>query len=158
MNQVFALHSFIPSKGASPDEDGIFGMIKFRGSFATEREAAEQAESLIGNVDSYHKIYHSFVGRPFPITISSDFSAETTEVDLNKKTAKVISEDIKDQKEKDKREIKEIKEREKNLLEESEKDIDPFDNYVTLRVKKAQLIWTYLETQKKMVQMKESIM
>ena len=41
-------------------------------------------------------------------------------------------------------------------LTKKEKE-DPVDFYTTLRVKKAQLVWTYLETQKKMDQMKESI-
>ena len=31
LDQKYSLVSFIPAKGASPDEDGIYGMIKTRG-------------------------------------------------------------------------------------------------------------------------------
>jgi predicted S18 family serine protease len=52
------------------------------------------------------------------------------------------------------KEIEEIKEREKTLLEDVKKtEENRDDHYTTLRVKKAQLTWTYAETEKKMVQM-----
>lgn len=158
INQTYCLCSFIPSTGATPDKDGIYGMVKFRGAFQTLEESSQRAEFLIQNVDSYHKIYTCYVGRPFPITTSSKYSQETSEVDVRNKVTKVISEDIKMQKRKEKEEIEEIKKREEQLLESSKKEEDdPIDVYTTLRVKKAQLIWTYLETRKKMEQMKESI-
>ena len=58
----------------------------------------------------------------------------------------------------ERKEIEEIKEREKRLLEESKDDFeeDPLDKYITTRVK-AQLVWTYLETKKKMDQMQKNI-
>ena len=155
--QTYCLVSFVPSTKATPDPDGIYGMIKVRGSYDTLHELNSRAEFLIGNIDSYHKIYHAWVGKPFPATSSSKFSAQSSEVDIKTKVTKIISEDIKKQKLKEKEEIDDIKEREKNLIEESEKGIDPYEHYTTQRVKKAQLVWTYLETQKKMVSMKESI-
>ena len=156
-NQSIGLVSFIPSSGATPDKDGIFGMCKLRGNFGTEQEACDRANYLIGNIDSYHKIYHTYVGKPFPLTTSSRWSAETTEVDIKNKVAKVVSDDIKKQRAEEKKEIDEIKERERELIEGSEREDDPKDNYITQRVKKAQLVWTYLETAKKMDEMKESI-
>jgi hypothetical protein len=158
MNQTYCLCSFIPSSGATPDKDGIFGMMKVRGAFQTLEEASQRSEFLIQNVDSYHKIYTCYVGRPFPITTSSKYSQETSEVDIRNKVTKVISDDIKMQKRKEKEEIDDIKKREEDLISDSKKDEeDPLDVYTTLRVKKAQLIWTYLETRKKMDQMKDSI-
>jgi hypothetical protein len=158
MNQKISLHSFIPSKNAKPDENGIFGMLKVRGTFATEDEANERAEYLIRNVDSYHSIFHGFVGRPFPITVTSDFSKEVERVELQKKTTEIISSDIKEKKRKERQDIEDVKEREQNLQEEVDRESnDPFEVYITLNVKKAQLVWTYKETQKKMDQMKESI-
>jgi len=152
------LVSFIPSKDARPDSDGVYGMVKVRGSYHTLEETNERAEFLINNIDSYHKIYHAYVGRPFPATNSSSYSAETSEVDIRKKVSKVVSDDIKQKRLEEKREIEDIKQREKELIEESKRDeIDTYEKYITLRVKKAQLSWTYLETQKKMDQMKESI-
>ena len=157
-NQVFGLHSFVPSKEAKPDKDGIYGMVKFRGTFSTEAEANERSEFLISTVDSYHTIYHSYIGRPFPLTTSSDFSADISEIEIDKRTGKIISDDIVEKRKKEKREIEEIKEKEKQLLEESERtESDPYEDYITMRVKKAQLIWTFIETQKKMDEMKKSI-
>lgn len=158
-NQQFCLCSFVPSKDAVPDKDGIYGMIKFRGAYNTTDELNDRAEFLIQNIDSYHKIYHCYVGKPFPATSSSKFSAETSEVDIRKKVTKVISDDIRQQKREERKEIEEIKEREKRLLDESKDDFeeDPLDKYITTRVKKAQLVWTYLETKKKMDQMQKNI-
>ena len=94
MGQMFSLVSFIPSIQAKPDKDGIYGMIKVRGTFATEDEANSRAEFLIKNVDSYHKIYTVFTGRPFPATESSKFSHATTEIDIRNKIKNIVSEDV----------------------------------------------------------------
>jgi len=156
--QKLCLVSFVPSTGASPDNDGVYGMIKVRGSYETEEEADDRAELLIRTVDSYHKIFTAFVGKPFPATTSSKWSADTNDVDIKKKVTEVISKDIKKQRMDEKKEIEDIKEREKKLMEDVEKDFDPYERYIELRVKKAQLVWTYLETQKKMAEMKDSIL
>jgi hypothetical protein len=155
--QKLCLVSFVPSVDAVPDKDGVYGMIKVRGSYDTEEEADDRAELLIRTVDSYHKIFTAFVGKPFPATTSSKWSADTNEIDIKKKVTEVISKDIKRQRMEEKKEIDDIKEREKKLMEDVEKDFDPYERYIELRVKKAQLVWTYLETQKKMEEMKESI-
>lgn len=154
--QTIGLISFIPAKGATPNDKGIYGFAKLRGNFQTEAEASQRAEFLIRNVDSYHQIFHTYVGRPFPLTNSSDYSATTDEIDIRKDTAESISTDLRTKKSDDEQAMKEIKEREKQLLEESKREeADPYDNYITLRVKKAQLSWTYLEHQKKMAEVKE---
>lgn len=160
--QKICLVSFIPSKGARPDKDNIYGMMKVRGVYATEEEANDRAEFLIRNVDSYHEIYHCHVGRPFPITTSDVFSDEVKSIDIKKKTTEIISEDILTQKRNERQQVEEIKQKEKALLEESnraqrDEPLDPFEVYITEQVKRAQLIWTYVETQKKIGQMKDSI-
>ena len=162
LNQRIGLLSFIPSKGARPDKDGFFGMLQLRGNFATEEEANERAEFIIRNVDSYHDIYHAYVGRPVPITSSEDYSKEIKAIDIRAKTTEIISEDILSRKKNDEQEIKIMKEREKNLLEESKRaernePADPFEVYITNQVKRAQLVWTYHETMKKVAEMKRSI-
>jgi hypothetical protein len=156
-NQVYSLHSFVPAKGAKPNKDGVYGMVKFRGAFPNIEEANQRAEWLIRNADSYHNIYTGYIGRPFPLAISPKYAAETKEVVIKQQVVENISSDIKDRREKEKKEIEEIKEKEKRLLEDVSKPEDPYDKYTTLRVKKAQLIWTYNETMKKVNQMKDSI-
>jgi hypothetical protein len=54
--------------------------------------------------------------------------------------------------------MQEIKQREKELLEDSNREEpDSFEHYITNRVKYAQLAWTYLETQKKITDMEDKI-
>lgn len=155
--QTYGLISFVPAKGATPNEHGIYGFAKLRGNFSTESEADQRAEFLIRNVDSYHQIYHTYVGRPFPITVSSKYSAETNEIDIRKETTKTMSTSVKEKKMEEKKIMDDMKQREEELIAESKRDpgdVDPFDTYITLKVKKAQLSWTYLEHQKKMAEVR----
>jgi hypothetical protein len=176
LDQKYGLISFTPAKGAQPNKAGVYGYAKLRGNYATPIETNQRAEYLIRNVDSYHQIYHAFVGRPFPLTNDSKYSAEISEIDLRKDMSESISTDVKQKKEKEKNEIEEIKRREKALVESSRKSIenderlaaggsieekvsvdDQYENYITLKVKKAQLTWTYLEHKKKMAEIKNIV-
>jgi len=157
-NQTFSLVSFVPSKGSTPDKDGVYGMLKVRGVFATEDEAMQKAENLIRNVDSYHSIYNTYVGRPFPLAASKKYIKDTTEVDIKKKVVEDTSAEVRKKRDEERKVMKEIQEREKELLQDVEKkEDDPYDVYTELMVKKAQLSWTYHETLKKMEEMKKSI-
>ena len=160
--QTFGLVSFIPAKGATPNKRGIYGFAKLRGNFATEGEANQRAEMLIKDVDSVHTIYHTYVGRPFPLTVSKDYAAETSEVDIRKDTTESVSAAIKGQKDEDKKKAEEIKSREQELMEDvsgdrPQEDID-LDEYITLNVKNAQLAWTYLEHIKKIKEIRSVIL
>ena len=77
-----------------------------------EQEADQRAEFLIRNVDSYHQIYHTYVGRPFPMTASSKYSAETNEIDIRKEMTESISNDVKQKKQDELKTVQEIKKRE----------------------------------------------
>lgn len=157
-NQTFSLVSFTPSQGATPDKDGVFGMLKVRGTFSSEDEAMLRAEWLIRNVDSYHAIYNTYVGRPFPLAVSKKFITDTTEVDIKKKVVEETSADVRKKRDEEKQVMKEIQEREKELLADVEKkEDDPYDVYTELMVKKAQLTWTYHQTLGKMEEMKKNI-
>lgn len=159
-HQTFGLVSFVPSKGATPDKDGVFGMLKLRGNYATEDEAMLRAENLIRNCDSYHSIFNTYVGRPFPLAVSKKYITDTTEVDLKKKVTEETSASIREKRDEEKKTMQDIEERQKELLADVEKkpeDIDPYDTYTELMVKKAQLTWTYHETLKKMEDMKKNI-
>ena len=63
------------------------------------------------------------------------------------------SNNVKERRKTDEQTIKEVREREETLIAESKmepEDADPYDEYITLKVKKAQLTWTYFEHKKKM--------
>ena len=159
--QQIGLFSFIPAKGAKPNDRGIYGFAKLRGNFATEIEANQRAEVLIKEHDSTHTIFHTYVGRPFPITLSEKYASETSEVDIRKDTVEAVSNTMKIKKDDDKRKAQEMKEREAELLADTspdkEKALIEQDDYITLKVKKAQLTWTYIEHIKKLKEVKEII-
>ena len=159
-NQRFGLISFVPSKGAKPDKDGVYGMAKLRGNYQTEVEAAVQAAKIIKETDSYHKIFTSYVGRPFPITNDEKYCKETEEVDIQQKTKDIISEDVKEKRQVQKKEMEEVKARETRLIDQQknpEYEEEPFEKYMMLNTKKAQLAFMYEETMEKMVKVKQSI-
>lgn len=160
-NQRIGLVSFVPAKGATPNKNGVFGFAKLRGNFQTEEEANAQAEKIIRTTDSTHTIFHAYVGRPFPMTVSDKYAADTSEVDIRKEMTTAVSNSIKEKKEEDKRIAREIEQREKELYDDVDTERDPAaieeDEYITLRVKKAQLSWTYLEHVKKIKEIKEII-
>lgn len=153
--QKYGLISFVPAQGAKPNSNGVYGFAKLRGNFQTEQEASERSEHIIRNVDSYHKIFTCYVGRPFPLTLSSRYSEETAEIDLRKETVKCISNSVKIQKEKERNDIQDIKSREKALLDDVTNAVEPFERYVELQVKKAQLMWTYQKAKDKMKELRE---
>ena len=156
--QNFALFSFVPAQGSRPNDSGIYGFAKIRGSYATEMEADQRAEYIIKNVDSYNKIYTTYVGRPFPVTVSSNFCDNINEVDIQKQAQDAISKNIRTKRDEEKQIMNEIKAKEKALIEDAAKtEEDPYDRYITLMVKKAQAQWTYLENEKRLEELKNSI-
>lgn len=157
-NQQFCLHSFVPAKGATPDKDGVFGMIKFRGAYGTMEEAYDRAEFLIRNNDSYHKIYFSHCGKPFPATSDDRYVEKTGTVDIKDKEKRVISEDVKAKREEEKAAFDYLVAREKTLLDSTKEDADdPIDEYITIRVKRANQIFHYLDMMKKVNGLKANI-
>lgn len=157
-DQDYCLVSFIPSTQATPDKDGIYGMIKVRGTYNSLEKCDKRAEYLIKNIDSVHHIYYAGVGKPFPITNSSNFSKDISKVKIQEK----MIEDKKTKEEKEKQELEEIKKREQEIIEQNKSDepveVDPLEEYITNRVKKAQLTWTYIGTMKKLEDMRKNIL
>jgi len=152
--QKIGLFSFIPAKGVQPNDKGIFGYIKLRGNYVDASQARDRARLLIETVDSYHKVFHALVGYPYPLTESSQYSQDTDVVEIKKDVAFNISEDVKKKRQEEEKEIQEIQDREKNLLEDVKQpqEDNKEDYYTTLKTKKAQLIWTFVENKKKLSQ------
>ena len=157
-DQEYCLVSFVPSVTAQPDKDGIYGMVKFRGSYNNLEKCDKRAEFLIREVDSLHKIYIAGVGKPFPITNMSTFSKDINRI----KIQDMLSEELTHEKSKEQKELDEMREREQEILESNKKpqeelqpDIE--EQYITNRVKKAQLTWTYVNTMKKLKDMQAHI-
>lgn len=156
INQMnyYSLHSFTPSPNAKPDEDGCFGVVKFRGAFGTLDEADAWAEHLIRNVDSLHEIHIGYVGKEFPLTLDPLYFNETHEVNLKKKMDMVAKSHVKASQEKEKQDIDQLKRRERELLESSKQSAEEMkvslDHYIALKVKCANICVVRDETMKKL--------
>ncbi len=156
INQMnyYSLHSFTPSPGAKADEDGCFGVVKFRGAFGTLEEADAWAEHLIRNVDSLHEIHIGYIGKEFPLTLDPLYFNETHEVNLKKKMDTVAKAHVKASQDKEKQDIDNLKKREKELLNSSKQSPDEMkvslDHYIALKVKCANILLVRDETMKKL--------
>lgn len=158
-NQNYCLHSFVPSKGAQPDKDGVFGMLKCRGTFQTTDEMDARAEEIIRNVDSYHELYHGYVGKPFPFAVDPRYVEKTVDIDVKKKVVEEVSQSLKEKRAAEKKMIDDVKEQEEVLRESVEEDRvqDPGEQYTELRVKRANLIHTIVETKKRLVEVQTAL-
>jgi hypothetical protein len=155
--QKYGLFSFVPSKNAIPDKDGIYGWAKLRGNFDTDTEAAEQEERLIRQ-DSYHSIYVTWVGRPFPLTVDPKYTKTVKEVDIRKSMEESMTHNVKQKREKEAREMKEVHDREAALKADVEKgDVEDLDTYITNKVKLAQSVSMIVENTKTLNTIRDTI-
>ena len=162
--QAIGLISFLPSRGATPDKDGCFGVLKLRGNFPSVEEADNWSENLIRHYDSFSEIDMTYVGRDFPLMANNlMYTASTREIDIRKVVDDVTKSALKAKREQEEREIKEIQERQQKLLnpnheeEKSALQEDDLDYYVQLRVKKANAQMLIDEANKKIAEAQEVI-
>lgn len=160
--QSIGLISFTPSKGATPDKQGCFGVMKVRGVFESERRADVWAENLIRNHDSYAEISYCWVGKPFPVMVDNEmYRASTREIDIRRKVDEVVRDDVKQKREVEKQEMETIQKRQRELMksveEDKEQHFDDLDFYVQLKTKRAHLRFTQDEMQRKLKESAELI-
>jgi len=160
-NQNFFLFSFVPSAKAIPDEKGMFGVFKVRGVFSTQNEMNTRAETIIRDIDSYHTIYHSIMGRAHPITPDPEkFVRENTEVDIKSMTGSLINEAVKQARDKEQKEIQEGNQRQKDYLTGDRKEVvdnAEIDEYTEKKVKRANLIFAILDLKTNIRKFKKSL-
>ena len=140
MGQQIALMSFIPSKGAIPDSDGSFGVLKIRGNFASASEAEKWCDMLIRDYDSYSVNELVFVGKEHPLFINRNiYKSPHAEEDLKDIITKTVKAYLKDLEDRRKQEEKDMVERQSKLRinEDRETDKATVEYYTVLNVKKA---------------------
>lgn len=152
--QLYTLVSFIPSKEATPDKDGCFGVLKVRGTFNTVDQADSWADNIIRNHDSYAAIDYCLVGRPFPLMVNNElYRLATKEVDIRKKVDDTIKADLKQKRMDEQKEMESIQERHRQLMRDVSEDksqaIDDLEYYVQLKTKKASLMYNVQEIRRK---------
>lgn len=128
----------------------IKGVGKIRGAYVTQHEAEERAEEIVREVDSTNSVFTCIVGIPFPL-VTEGMAEEVSEIDLQKQTEHTIAQNVRKQRQKEKKEMEDIKKREEELMRNAEKDPneDDVDNYISQRVKLAHLRYSIEQHVKK---------
>jgi hypothetical protein len=136
-NQAFCLFSWVPSENATPDENGVYGMMKFRGAFDSEDEMNTRAEFLVNHCDSFHRIYHAPIGRPLPITLKEEYVRDIKFAKQSSSDDDVIHTSVKKDQENEANVQKELHARMKIIKEEetAAPTMDPLDEYIQHKVK-----------------------
>lgn len=161
--QVHCSVSFVPARGAKPDDDGLYGLLKVRGTFASEEDRDCRAELIINDVDSYHAITHGYVGQPLPLTHDDDdrYALDVTNVALKKKIQENLTADMIERKEKERKDLEEAKLRSKQLEKKQDTAAqqleDNAEKYTALRVKRSNMIFAIYEMMKKLKQYKDTL-
>lgn len=160
--QYIGLISFIPSKGATPDEQGCFGVLKLRGNAESETKADSLAEMIIRQHDSYAIIDYCWVGKPFPLMVdNSAYRAATKEVDIRRKVTEVSVDDLKKKREQEKLDMEDVQRRHRALLadvseeKETNAHYDDIEMYTALRVKKANIRYRQEDLEKRIAEGKQ---
>ena len=153
--QNFCLHSFIPSPGAKPDADGVFGVVRFRGAFMTDADADAWATDLIRIHGCTSGIYVGYVGRDFPLTESKlDFVPEVREHDLKQKVDRISKDSARAAREDEAKARREIEERQAALVAPPDPDYEKtLHHYTTVQTKIATLKYNLAEIEKKRVEL-----
>jgi len=156
LGQEYGLWSFTPARDAKPNSNGLYGVFKLRGNFSTVDESEIYAERLIRTHDSYNEIHVVRIGQCVPLSTNPELVEEVVKVDLSKETDKIMSDNVREKRKQEKQEMKTIQEREQKLLKENKEILEgsyeqePLEEYIMLRVKKAQLMWTLAEQRKRL--------
>lgn len=143
-SQVYGLYSFIPAKGAKPDLQGAFGVIKLRGCYPTVEEAQRWAEHIVRSVDTYAVIDMTWVGKPAPVMVSNEiYRGATAEVDVRRAMDETQRAELKAKRETDLREQESIQRRHRELLADVNEDKQPDDaeTYTMRCVKRANALY-----------------
>lgn len=165
--QQFCLFSFMPAKGAKPDENGIYGYIKVRGTFESEADADAHAEDLLNNVSAFHAIHTAFTGNPVPLVHDNDdrFTLEVSNIGVRDSIKNVVKQDMmvnaRDHRDEQKRLLEEAKQRAQEEQEKEKRAMegnpDPVEKYTECRVKRANVIFSIVEMFKVLKRSKDTV-
>lgn len=140
--QRYTLHTFIPAKGATPDQDGVYGILKIRGAFSNVEEANSRADKIVSDIDSYNRIFTCRMGFPIPLMSADGLKKSnhpTHKINVNTKVTEEFGENIRNKIQDEQRRVREIKDRERELIEDVKRTEDPpEERYTVLRTKRAQ--------------------
>lgn len=160
--QNYALFSFQPTKGATPDNNGIYGFIKIRGAYNRLEDVEEKSKELI-QYFSAHQLFAVEVGTPTPLKKrleNKDMITEIEHPDANH-DMNVYSDLVRDQTTKEKQQIEEIKRKTEELKADVQKgpdDKEPIQRYLELVQKRATAAYVYTQHREKLAEYKTVVL
>ena len=161
--QTYCLLSFMPSSSAKPDKEGMYGIVKVRGVFETEEECDIQSRKILDESDSYHAIWTGRVGHPLPLVDDNDerYAQEIQNVSLQEKIKQEMSKNVREHRNKEKEFVKEAEQRAADQRAKDDAamrgEVDEEERYITLRVKRANLIFTLYQMLVSMKRYKDTL-
>lgn len=159
--QTYSLFSFTPSLAAQPDENGLYGFIKVRGTFNRIEEAEEKSKDLI-QYFSTNKIFICKTGTPVPLQKELKNTENVVEVgDPHRDEESLRFQELaKEQSLREKQAMEEIKQREEQLkrdVEHDPNDKEPLQIYLELVHKRATCAYLYTQHKQKLEETKNII-
>jgi uncharacterized protein DUF5832 len=160
--QTYSLFSFTPSSTAKPDNHGLYGFVKVRGTFPRLEEAEEKSKELI-QYFSANKIFVCKTGTPIPLQEELNTTENIIEVDDASRDKECVrfQELAKEQGLKEKQAMEEIKQREEQLKRDVERDPndkEPLQIYLELIHKRATCAYLYTQHKQKLEETKNIIL
>jgi hypothetical protein len=157
--QNYALFSFTPSSTAQPDQNGLYGFIKVRGTFNRVEEAEEKSKELI-QYFSANQIFVCETGSPVPLQKQLKENVVEVENPHKDENSLKFQDLIKEQGLKEKQQIEEIKQREEELRRDVQKDPKDKSNtqiYIELNHKRATAAYLYNQHKQKLEETKNVV-
>jgi hypothetical protein len=160
--QNYALFSFQPTKGAAPDNNGIYGFIKIRGTYNRLEEVEEKSKELI-QYFSAHQLFAVEVGTPTPLKEKLENKDMITEIEHRDANhdMDVYTDLVRDQTAKEKQQIEEIKRKTEELKADVQKgpdDKEPLQRYLELVQKRATAAYVYTQHREKLAEYKTVVL
>lgn len=161
-SQKYCLQSFVTSPGATPDENGFFGMSIIFGSFADKDEATKYAKKILLETNSLLKINIVKNGHFFPIC---DIDLPNNQTDLvtpnddNVRTiiGKTIKSHEKSERAKETKLNEQMELKKDDLIKDTKNENDPLKNYTTDKVKLCGYVSTFCSMTENRDKLKEKI-
>lgn len=159
--QTYSLFSFTPSSTATPDQHGLYGFVKVRGTFSRLEEAEEKSKELI-QYFSANKIFVCKTGSPIPLQVDLNNTENIVEIDDANRDSECVrfQELAKEQSLKEKQAMEEIRQREEELkrdVEQDPNDKEPLQIYLELVHKRATCAYLYTQHKEKLEETKNII-
>lgn len=143
-NQNFALFSF---KFLPKPVKGVYGFLKFRGSFPTEESWENHAKTIIRTVDSKHKIWPYKFGEWMPITTNEEFASDTLDVTQQEDMKRIYNQQETEEAKIARKDANDIRDRQKQLQDEAlRKEVDKSTlDYYAQQVMRNEQVETWLD-------------